>query len=323
MLRLASITALSLLALANPIFAQTASSKRGGELVIFGHHGVHGQRNGEAYKGALTIYKNSSFQLNIEFKNGIKETRTGFVAVHIRQLKFIFKNNKARFFNRVEKNKIYHWRSEIKGDVLTLSNGQRVEGALAVVGRVAKRKRLFHWLLGGNIGTVAGAKESAIYRSKEPTPDRIANWKKKGVKTVLSFNSDLNHKGWLHPRDEKTGRKLAVREVNLRDFIKAQGMEHVVVKMSASKAPTDVQLRRIFKLLLDGHKKPLLFHCKGGSDRTGVIAALYQIEFLGYSKARAKKLMRKHLWAASDGTEIQGLYIDLYRKGHIRNLLKK
>lgn len=34
-------------------------------------------------------------------------------------------------------------------------------------------------------------------------------------------------------------------------------------------------------------KKPVAIHCKHGSDRTGLIVALYQILYLGYSKEQA------------------------------------
>jgi len=48
---------------------------------------------------------------------------------------------------------------------------------------------------------------------------------------------------------------------------------------------------------------------------------LYRVEFLGASKAEAKAEMRRHMWAARGGTEIQGAYLDLYQPGRIRKLL--
>ena len=113
------------------------------------------------------------------------------------------------------------------------------------------------------------------------------------------------------------------RAVNLRRFIAEQGLRHETFSLSASRAPTDDELQKIFWLLRDDSLKPILLHCRGGSDRTGVIGALYGIEFLGQSKEQAKATMREHMWAASGGTEIQGAVVDLYQPGRLRTLLNR
>jgi hypothetical protein len=318
---------IALATLCTPAFAQGTKDgappkKRTGEIRIFGQHSIWGSIGQQSYIGNLQIRKDSSYSLSRTFNDGRTVKESGIVLVAVRQLT-LRSPKRALRFSRVEDKQRYVWHSQSKTDQHWFSNGQKIEGSLGVVGRMVKRKSLFHWLLKGNIGTVDSRKGAEIFRSKEPTPDRIAQWKKKGVKTIFSLNGDLHgKKGWLHSRDKNSGKRLPPKEVELKDFIQQQKLEHVVVSMSAKKAPTDEQLITVFKVLLDDRKRPLVFHCRGGSDRTGVIAALYQIEFLGMSKVEAKKLMRKHLWAANDGTSIQGLAVDLYRPGHIRKLLK-
>jgi protein tyrosine/serine phosphatase len=155
-----------------------------------------------------------------------------------------------------------------------------------------------------------------ILRSREPSPGDILRLEERyGLKTVISLNGDLDKKAWLFARGKEP------RQVNLRRFIAERGLRHEVFHMSASRAPSDEELRGVFRLLRDDSLKPALVHCRGGSDRTGVIGALYGIEFLGQTKEEAKATMRQHMWAADGGTEIQGAVVDLYQPGTIRRLL--
>jgi protein tyrosine/serine phosphatase len=133
------------------------------------------------------------------------------------------------------------------------------------------------------------------------------------------LNGELDKDGWLRGDDPEA----RPEKVNLRDLVKEEGLAHETFRLSARSAPTDDELVAIFKVLLDDSKKPILLHCLGGSDRTGIVAALYAIEFRGASKEEAKKVMRDHMWASHGGTEIQGVYLDLYKPGRLRALLEK
>lgn len=318
---------LALLLWSSPSFAQAQSrfhKAAPGEIVIFGEHKVRGKDQRGTYRGTLTIEKSGQFSRTIRYDGGPEQKEKGRVSVDQKELKLSFANQRTLRYRRVLDKGQYLWRSVHKNGWESFQNGQKEEAIMSVAKRMLRRKRTLHWLLKGNIGTVSKKDKFAIYRSKEPSADNIAEWKRKGVTRVLSLNGEQDQKSWYHPKNAKTGRYGSAQEVVLGSFIRdSMGMTHSMVKMSAKRAPTDKELLAVFRILMDESKGPVLFHCKGGSDRTGVIAALYQIEFLGLSKADAKATMRKHLWAANDGTEIQGLYIDLYRKGHIRSLLKK
>lgn len=295
-----------------------------GEIRIFCPHKLTGKDAQGSYKGDMTVAANGSFKRTKRYENGKVTHENGQLSVVKKQLKLTFSDQSFRLYRRVLEKQIYSWKSIRKDGWEEMKNGQKEEIGIAVAKRMIGRKRFLHWLLKGNIGTVAKNGDFAIYRSKLPTADSIAKWKSQGVTRVLSLNGEQDQKTWYHPKDPKTGRFGKAQEVVLEDFIKeSMGLSHSFVKMSASRAPSDQELLTVFKILMDESKGPVLFHCKGGSDRTGIIAALYQFEFLGVSKTEAKATMRKHLWAANDGTEIQGLYLDLYRKGHIRALLKK
>ena len=299
-----------------------------GEIRIFGKHKVRGTDEKGQYKGGLTVSNNGAFTCTKRYSNGSATEEKGRVSVDQKQLKLTFSDKKVQLFRRVLEGQKFLWKTQQRKQQSIIDSGQKKESTVAVASRMIKRKRLLHWLLKNNEGTLTQNKNKeksfSIYRSKQPSADNMASWAKKGVKTLLSLNGEQDEKSWYHAKNPKTQKYLKAREVVLGNFIKDElGLHHVIVKMSASRAPRDAELVKVFQVFMNEKQGSILFHCRGGSDRTGVIAALYQIEFLGIPKKDAKATMRKHLWAANDGTEIQGLYIDLYRKGHIRALLKK
>ncbi len=57
--------------------------------------------------------------------------------------------------------------------------------------------------------------------------------------------------------------------------------------MSATTPPTDEELDQFFSLATDRHNNPLWIHCQGGADRTGIMTALYHIEFNNWNKMEA------------------------------------
>jgi protein tyrosine phosphatase (PTP) superfamily phosphohydrolase (DUF442 family) len=148
---------------------------------------------------------------------------------------------------------------------------------------------------------------------------------RRGLRTLLSLNGAQDDPMWYVPgRDAPPAlRRGGPRRVSVAEHARALGLDHVTLSMSASRAPSDEELVAVFRVLLDPARAPVLVHCRGGADRTGVVCALYAIEFQGLDKAEAKRAMREHMWAADGGTEIQGAYIDLYQPGALRALLAR
>ncbi|HBP17761.1 MAG TPA: hypothetical protein DEA08_08205 [Planctomycetes bacterium] len=197
-----------------------------------------------------------------------------------------------------------------------------------------EKGREWNWVFKRNRGQLdeaGGDLDLRIYRSRQPRPKDVLRFKDKGVKTILSLNGDQDKtmKHWVrvkNPRWPGRGEQRYVqeqREVNLRQFIADQGIEHHYLRMSSKRAPSEADIVAAFQILLDDSKKPILLHCTGGADRTGVIGALYRIEFMGWSKEDAKREMRRFMWGATRGTEIQGAYIDLYQPGTVRRILRQ
>src|SRR5438552_16534815 len=62
------------------------------------------------------------------------------------------------------------------------------------------------------------------------------------------------------------------------------GFEHVLwLPFKASKPPKDTDAERFLALVRDPHNWPVHIHCKGGRDRTGLMAALVRYAIDGWS----------------------------------------
>ena len=116
-----------------------------------------------------------------------------------------------------------------------------------------------------NFGVV---KENRVYRSGQPDKDDFRYIAKElKIKTLLVFKKDIA--GFEKSYAKKFGIKI----------------EHI--PLTASTPPTDAELDQYFGILLNPASYPLWMHCQGGADRTGIMTALYRIEFDHWSKWNA------------------------------------
>lgn len=310
---------------------------RADELRLLGErHALTGRAGGRPYAGWLEVRDDATFVGERRFADGAVEPLAGRAAIDEHDLLLTPERGAAgaiaalgagpaapRRYVRADEGKTIRWRWAAGGasqDEEALAEPGEKESRLELVGRALRRKGLLNWLLNDNLGLV----DAGILRGKQPSPNDVDCLReRKGVRTVLSLNGPLDKQVTFWPALEPGQEGPARGEtVELGAFIAARGLAHPFVRMSASRAPSEAELVAVFRVLLDDSKKPIYLHCQGGSDRTGIIAALYQVEFLGVSKEAAKKTMRRHLWLAKDGTEVQGAYLDLYQKGTLTRLLE-
>lgn len=112
------------------------------------------------------------------------------------------------------------------------------------------------------------------YRSAQPTPAKLDRYVRKyGIKTVLNLRGLNTKYQWYRDEVAEAG-KLGVKFV---DF-----------KMSARRELTDAQVEQLIEILRDV-PKPILVHCKSGSDRTGLISAIYLYKIAGRNESEAEK----------------------------------
>lgn len=123
-----------------------------------------------------------------------------------------------------------------------------------------------------NFDTVVQGK---IYRSGQPREGQLDEWiQEYGFKSILSLRFGV-------PPYE---RELAER----------YGVKIYHVPFSATKGLRQGQWDAIRHLLTDEQNLPILVHCHGGGDRSGIVTALYRIEIQGWPLEKALSEMNRH-----------------------------
>lgn len=123
-------------------------------------------------------------------------------------------------------------------------------------------------------GNVHEVLPGVLYRSAQLAPEHLAE-----VIDENSIRAVLNLRG-AHP-DEAWWRDEARVAERL-------GVEHANIAISAGKIPTEAQLGELIHLL-DTLPRPLLIHCRGGSDRSGLATAIFLARVAGASEDTAER----------------------------------
>lgn len=102
-----------------------------------------------------------------------------------------------------------------------------------------------------------------LYRSEQPNHDAFAELSRLGIKSVLNLRTT-----------EKDN-----------DLIGTLGLKPFIIPMDAGSF-TDKEIIEALKVIVSA-PKPILVHCRHGSDRTGVVVAMYRIVFQNWTKEDA------------------------------------
>ena len=136
-----------------------------------------------------------------------------------------------------------------------------------------------------------------IYRSAQPTEYNMEELEKIGIKTILNlrmFHSDSNE----------------AKNTNLKLY-------HL--KMRAGKIK-DKEIIAAMKIINES-EKPILIHCMHGSDRTGIVIAMYRIIFNGYTKKEAIEELKNKKYGYHE--KIYGNIIKYIERADIEKLKKE
>jgi protein tyrosine/serine phosphatase len=113
--------------------------------------------------------------------------------------------------------------------------------------------------LSGNFHVVD---QGAVYRSGQLSGSQFsARIRENGIRTIIDLRGNNAGSPWYDD------------EVRASD---AAGVRHVDFPISASRQLTDQQISRLAGLLTSS-PRPILIHCEGGADRTGLASALYKL----------------------------------------------
>jgi uncharacterized protein (TIGR01244 family) len=111
--------------------------------------------------------------------------------------------------------------------------------------------------LTGNFHPVIAA---TLYRSAQPRPADIERYRAKyGIRTIVNLRGENVDARW-YAAEVDEARRLGI---TLIDF-----------KMSAGRQLTQDQAAKLIDTLKHA-EKPILIHCRGGADRSGLASALY------------------------------------------------
>lgn len=169
------------------------------------------------------------------------------------------------------------------------------------------------WAIGGLGGNVRTVTPGRVYRSAQITGSGIgtitACWtgngleqviKANGIKTVINLRGGNPRDGWY--REE-------------RDICARLGVDHIDIGMSAIRAPHPTQLNRLLNAF-DNARYPILYHCQGGADRSGLAGTIYLNVYQGVllDEAERQQLTLRYAHFKFTRTRAMDDFFDRYRQ---------
>jgi len=142
-------------------------------------------------------------------------------------------------------------------------------GISALVAVLALGAYLGSLQLTGNIHTVQAGE---VYRSAQLDSSQFSRViRTDGIKSILNLRGPHPQSGWYETEVAVAGRL---------------DVAHYDYGISAERPVTPEQIADLLKILRTA-PKPILVHCQGGADRSGLVSALYELVIEGVSPAQA------------------------------------
>jgi len=153
--------------------------------------------------------------------------------------------------------------------------------------------------IGGGCRNLAPVEDDRLYRSAQLEPDELREVvRDHGIKTVVNLRGPSPGKDWYD------GEVAACKDL---------GVVHRDVRLSARRWPRADEVLALLDAF-DQAEYPMLVHCIGGADRSGLAAAVYRIDLRGHPVADADDeltIFRGHLGPLSGTSELDD-FLDLY-----------
>ena len=135
-----------------------------------------------------------------------------------------------------------------------------------------------------------------VWRSNQPGPKRLKRYRDMGIRTIITLR----------------GNKPKSHHLLEEEACNALGLELWVTSLNARSAPQPGRLLELLEFF-DRVEKPFLMHCKSGSDRAGLAAALYLLHVEGAPvDEAAKQLSFRFLHLKNAPTGILDHMLDTY-----------
>jgi protein tyrosine/serine phosphatase len=201
--------------------------------------------------------------------------------------------------------------------------GRWVLGVLVAVAVVGIPTAYFRstYAHGKRLRVVADGK---LYRSGQLTANGFEDaFRRYGIKTVINLQEEARDP--LIPEDWQG--EPAVRE---SDVCAANGVKYVALDGGVLDHPGQDPGSRPpvideFLAILEDparYPQPVLIHCKAGLHRTGLLTAVYRMEFEGWSKDRAVRELRANGFGTFQATE-GNVYLERFIARYERGVRRK
>ncbi len=135
-----------------------------------------------------------------------------------------------------------------------------------------------------------------LVRTNQPSPQQLAYWKRRGIRTVINLRG---------ARDESY-------HALERDACARLGLTLIDAPLDSRDPPSADRVRRAAELFRT-IAYPALIHCKSGADRAGLMAVLYRHVHLGEPMAVARAELGKRTLHSKEGlTGVLDYTLDRY-----------
>jgi tyrosine-protein phosphatase SIW14 len=165
-------------------------------------------------------------------------------------------------------------------------------------------------------------------RLREVTPDRVYRCGEMNaagfaetvarlkIHTVLNLQDDYpdpdvanSFWDWSTVKESEMCRRLGVRYALIKPDL---------IPRSLTPLERPAAVDEFLKLMDDENAYPVLIHCKAGLHRTGVITAVYRMEYEGWTPAEAYRELKAHGfgdWVCTSANDYVNEYVLQYRRG--------
>ena len=156
-----------------------------------------------------------------------------------------------------------------------------------------------------------------FYRSGQLTAEGLAEVKERfGIRTVLNVQDD-------YPDPDVARSFWDWRTVKEHELCERLGMRYVTIApdlvprhLVGERRPAAID--QFLALMDDEANYPVLIHCRAGLHRTGVLSAVYRMEYQGWSPAAAFRELKAHgfgPFACTAANDYVQQYVLTYRRG--------
>ena len=102
--------------------------------------------------------------------------------------------------------------------------------------------------------------DDGIWRSAQPSIESIAVMKRHGLKTIVNLRGSEENHLW---------------ESRICDSL---GIQYFHIPMDGREVPDTADLNTVLRVIENQQNQPVMYHCLGGKDRTGIVTAIYRLK---------------------------------------------